>query len=85
MSGTLAYVEAGHAYFSWRPRDLAWLIAFVNLIGCIAFMTAGILSFVPTGPEPRWIAAAAFAHLWLGAFCFLVGAALMMRESRLAG
>ena len=85
VSGALAYVEAGHAYFSWRPGELGWRIAFVNLIGCIAFMTAGILSFVPTGPEPGWIAAAAFAHLGIGAFCFFVGAVLMMRESRLAG
>lgn len=85
VSGYLAYIESSHGYWSWRPRELAWQIVFVNLIGCVAFMTSGILSYVPQGPEAAWIAAAANTHLLIGGFCFFVGAALSMRESRMAG
>lgn len=81
VSGYLAFIETCHGYFAWRPRDLDWWIVFVNLLGCIFFMTAGILAYIPRGPEPGWIPLLANAHLWLGAFGFLTGAGLMMRES----
>ncbi|MEW5425250.1 hypothetical protein [Amorphus sp. 3PC139-8] len=84
VSGYLAYIEAGHAYLSWRPKELAWWIVFINLVGCIAFMTASILAYTPAGPEPGWIPAVSNGHLWFGALCFFVGALLLMRESRLA-
>lgn len=83
VSGYLAFIETSHRYWSWRPKDLAWQIVFVNLIGCIAFMTAAILAYVPSGPEPSWIVPASIVHLLIGAFCFLVGALLTMRESEL--
>lgn len=84
VSGYLAYIETGHAYVSFEPKELAWWIVAVNLLGCIAFMTAGILAYVPRTPEPGWIATVGVVHLWVGAFCFFVGALLLMRESRLA-
>ncbi|MEJ8570913.1 hypothetical protein [Microbaculum marinum] len=82
ISGYLAYIEAGHAYWSWRPKELAWWIVFVNLVGCIAFMTAAILAYVPAGTEPAWVPVVGNVHLWFGALCFFVGAILLMRESR---
>ncbi len=85
VSGYLAFIESSHGYWSWRPRDLAWQIVFVNLLGCIFFMTAGILAYVPGGPEAAWIPDLANGHLLLGALGFFVGAVLSMRESRLAG
>lgn len=81
VSGYLAFMETSHGWWSWRPRDLDWRIVSVNLLGCVFFMTAGVLAYVPRGPEPGWIAVAANAHLWLGALCFLIGAVLMMVES----
>ncbi|WP_108659099.1 hypothetical protein [Acuticoccus kandeliae] len=84
VSGTLAFIETGHAYWSWKPRDLSWWIVFVNLIGCVAFMISSILAFVPKGAEPGWIPAMSNAQLFAGALGFLIGALLMMRESRLA-
>ncbi|MDU9005985.1 hypothetical protein QO231_19305 [Sedimentitalea todarodis] len=82
VSGYLAFMETSHAYWSWKPHDLDWRIVFINLLGCIFFMTAGILAVVPKGPEPGWIVDLANIHLWFGALCFLLGALLMMRESR---
>lgn len=81
VSGYLAFIEACHGYWAWRPKDLDWRIVFVNLLGCIFFMTAGILAYVPKGKEPDWIVDAANIHLWLGALGFLIGAVLLMRES----
>lgn len=82
VSGYLAYIEAGHRYWSWRPHDLAWRIAFINLVGCVAFMTAAILSYTPRISEASWITTASTAHLLAGASCFFAGALLSMRESR---
>ncbi|MBN7755334.1 hypothetical protein JYP46_00725 [Nitratireductor aquimarinus] len=82
ISGYLAFMEISHGYWSYSSRDIDWWIAFSNLLGCIFFLTAGVLAFVPRGPEPGWIADVANIHLFLGATGFLVGAVLMMRESR---
>ncbi|QIB35557.1 hypothetical protein [Ancylobacter pratisalsi] len=84
VSAYLAFIEAGHGYWSWNPRRLDWQIVFINLLGCIAFMTAAVLAYVPRGPEAAWIMNVSTAHLFVGALCFFVGAVLSMRESRQA-
>lgn len=84
VSAYLAFIEVCHGYWGWKLRDLDWKIAAINLVGCVAFLTAGVLAYVPQGPEPGWILTVANAHLWVGAFCFFVGALLLMRESRQA-
>lgn len=85
ISGYLAFIETCGGYWRWRPRDLDWRIVAWNLLGCVFFMTASTLAFVPKGAEASWIPALANLHLLLGAFGFLVGATLSMRESRQAG
>ncbi|MBK0329777.1 hypothetical protein I5535_21280 [Rhodobacteraceae bacterium F11138] len=82
LSGYLAFVETSHAFWSWKPRDLDWQIVFINFLGCVFFMTAGVLAYVPKSNDLTWIVNLANIHLWLGALCFLIGALLMMRESR---
>jgi hypothetical protein len=82
ISGYLAFMEAGHGWWSWKPADLDWQLVSVNLLGCIFFMGAGVLAYVPRAPEPSWIAGAANVLLCLGATGFLTGALLLMRESR---
>ena len=82
VSGYLAFMETSHGYWSWKPRSLSWQIVFINLVGCVLFMTAGVLAFIPRAPEPGWLADLANAHLGFGAFCFLVGGLLLIRESR---
>lgn len=81
VSGYLAFIECGHRYWSWHPKDLSWQIVFVNLAGCIAFMTAAILAYVPDGPEAAWIVTVSTVHLLIGATCFFIGACMTMRES----
>lgn len=84
ISGYLAFMETSDGYWSWKPRDLDWWIVAINLLGCIFFMVAGIVSYVPSGTEPGWILKLANSQLWLGGLCFLIGAVLLMRESRQA-
>ncbi len=84
VSGYLAFVETAHGYWSWRPRRLDWQIVFINLLGCVAFMAASTLAYVPRGGEAGWIGDLANVLLGLGAFGFFLGAALMMRESATA-
>jgi len=84
VSAYLAYIEAGHAYLSWRPKDLDWQITAINLVGCIAFMIASTMAWFPSGPEAGWIPLVSNLNLLFGAFCFFVGALLLMRESRQA-
>ncbi|WP_428030428.1 hypothetical protein [Ancylobacter sp.] len=81
VSGYLAFAETGHGYWSWRPRQLDWRIAFVNLLGCGAFMAASTLAYVPRDGEAWWIPDLANILLCLGGLGFFIGAVLMMRES----
>ncbi len=82
ISGYLAFMETSHGYWSWKPADLDWQIVTSNLLGCILFMGASIFAYVPRGPEPGWIVVSANLLLCLGASGFLLGALLMMKESR---
>ncbi len=84
VSAYLAFIETSRGYWSWRPQDLDWQIVSVNLLGCVAFMIASTIAYIPQGPEAGWIAIAANAQLFIGALCFLIGAVLSMHESRLA-
>ncbi|MFG1400697.1 hypothetical protein [Xanthobacter sediminis] len=81
VSGYLAFIETSRGYWSWKPRSLAWQIVFTNLLGCIAFMIAAFLAYVPDGTEAWWLPVLANIQLFLGALGFFVGAALSMREA----
>ncbi|MEX0430887.1 hypothetical protein [Spiribacter insolitus] len=82
VSGYLAFMEASHGFWSWRPASLDWWIVSVNLLGCIFFMTAAITAFIPDGRAPAWIGIIANVHLWLGGACFFIAALLTIIESR---
>jgi hypothetical protein len=76
----LAYAEAGHGWFSWRPQSRSWRIAALNILGSIAFLVSAFGAYVlPTTGEPAslfWTNAGTFA----GALCFFAGAALLLPE-----
>ncbi len=82
VSSYLAFIESSHSYWSWNPTSLTWQIVFANLAGSVAFMTASTLAYVPPGGGAAWIADVANVHLFVGGLGFLIGAALMIRESR---
>lgn len=81
ISGYLAFIEYGHAYWSWKPHALSWRLVSVNLAGCVFFMISAILAWVPDGPEPGWIQWS--SNLWLlsGSLAFLAGGLLTIQEA----
>ncbi|WP_146563173.1 hypothetical protein [Posidoniimonas corsicana] len=80
-SGYLAYIEAGHAHLSWRPRDLSWWVVAVNLLGCFGFMASALLAAVPPGADGPWASTPSVVWTLFGAVGFLIGALLMQVEA----
>ena len=64
---------------SWRPRlrDLPWWIAWLNMLGSVAFMVSAIAGFVVPSTGTMLDLRLDNAGTLIGAVCFLVGAALM--------
>ena len=80
VASALAWAEAGHGWVSWKPRDISWWIALLNLAGSVAFGISAIASkIVPADDQPRSLAISNFGT-FIGAICFLVGAFLLLPE-----
>jgi len=64
----------------WRPRlrDLPWWIAWLNMLGSVAFMASAIASYVLPSTDAVIDVPLSNAGTFLGAVCFLVGASLML-------
>jgi len=85
VSGYLALVEVSHGFWSYQPRQLSWWIVTINLLGCVAFMTAALFGyFVPGSGNAAWSWGANFYTL-LGALCFFIASYLMLPEQAGAG
>ncbi len=81
VASAIAFAEAGHRWFSWRPGKRDWHITALNLWGSVFFGISAIGAYVdPDGQmvNSRW----ANAGTALGAACFLVASILMMPEGR---
>ena len=81
VASWLAFAEAGHRWISWRPGDLGWLIAALNLAGSMFFGLSAIGAYVVPSTGELLDATAANAGTFLGALGFLVGAALLIPEA----
>jgi hypothetical protein len=81
VASWLAYAEAGHRWLSWRPGDLGWAIAALNLLGSVLFGLSAIGAYVISDTGELLNAAVANAGTFLGAVCFLAGAALLIPEA----
>lgn len=73
VSGVFAYVVVRRARWT---RD--WWIAFVNLLGCVAFGISAVASYVVPSTGSTIDLAAANAFTALGALGFLIGAVLLL-------
>ena len=81
VASWLAYAEAGHGWLSWRPHDLGWSIAALNLGGSIFFGLSAIGAYVIPSTGELLSAALANAGTFVGAIGFLIGAALLLPEA----
>jgi hypothetical protein len=75
-----AYAISALGVGFWRPqlRALPWWIAWLNMLGSVAFMASAIASFVLPSTDTLIDLPLANAGTFLGAMCFFVGAALML-------
>lgn len=76
----LAFVEVSHTWFSVRPRDLAWWIAVINLMGSVAFQVSALYSFAGPGAADAEALRLASVYTFLGAVGFFAGAYLLLPE-----
>lgn len=84
VSSQLAITEYCHGWFALRPRQLAWWIVAINMLGSILFMVSGVASLVdPSGGmiAPHLADAGTFG----GAICFFLGAYLLIPEQSETG
>jgi YrhK-like protein len=81
VASWLAYAEAGHGWLSWRPGDLGWRIAALNLAGSIFFGFSAIGAYVVPSTDDLVSAALANGGTLLGAIGFFIGATLLLPEA----
>ncbi|MEY9930876.1 hypothetical protein ABH926_005523 [Catenulispora sp. GP43] len=80
VASTLAWYEACHGWFAWRPRSVAWWITLANLAGSVAFGVSAAAAFVQPGTADLLSSPVANLGTLIGAVLFLLGAVLLLVE-----
>jgi hypothetical protein len=78
VASAYAISALGVGFWRLQLRALPWWIAWVNMLGSVAFMASAIASFVLPSTDTLLDLPLANAGTFLGAVCFLIGAALML-------
>ncbi len=78
VSSALAISALGVGFWGLRSRTLPWWIAWLNMLGSVAFMASAVASFVVPSTDAPIDVPLTNAGTFLGAVCFLVGAVLML-------
>lgn len=79
VASALAYAVVKRPWVTWRPRDLDWTVATLNMVGSIAFGASAVAAFVLEDGSLR-NAQLANSGTWVGGICFLLGAILLIPE-----
>ncbi|MDO9045030.1 MAG: hypothetical protein Q7U35_06960 [Methanobacteriaceae archaeon] len=80
IASGLVWIEVGHSLLSWNPHSISWRIAFLNLLGSMAFGLSAISAYVmpATGlPKNEFLVA---SGTFIGAVCFFIAAILLLPE-----
>ncbi len=80
VASELAFAEVGHRWVSWAPRSIEWQITAANMVGSIAFGASAVAAYVVPRTEELVNASLANSGTFVGAVCFLGGAALLLPE-----
>lgn len=83
VSSAIAFAEAGHRWWSWRPGERDWHVTALNLWGSVFFGLSALGAYV-TQAGTELNAVVANGGTLLGAVCFLVAALMTMSEGRTA-
>jgi hypothetical protein len=80
VASALAWLEVAHGWWSWRPASFSWWIAFLNLLGSIAFGVSAAAAYVV--PESGEVVNAGLVNLgtFVGAVGFFAGGLLLLPE-----
>ena len=84
VSSAFAILALGRIW-RWRPREAAWWVAWLNMLGSIAFMASAIGAFVIPRTDSAVDLTIADRGTLVGAVCFFVGALLAIPAWRPAG
>jgi hypothetical protein len=84
VSSAFAILALGRVR-SWRPREAGWWVAWLNMLGSIAFMASAIGAFVIPRTDSAVDLTIADRGTLVGAVCFFVGALLAIPAWRRAG
>ncbi len=82
VSSWLSWAEVCNGSWSWRPTDLSWWIAALNLTGSVAFGVSAVASKVKPDGDLRSVGLTNLGT-FVGAICFLIGAVLLLPERTL--
>ena len=80
VASALAFADVDRPWLAWRPRDLGWSVAMLNMVGSIAFGVSALAAWV--NPTTGDVAAARLDNLGtlVGAICFFFGALLLIPD-----
>jgi len=84
VASAYAISALGVGFRRLRLRSLPWSIAWINMLGSVAFMASALASFVLPRTDAMIDIALANAGTFLGAICFLVAAALLLPAWRIS-
>ncbi|WP_421118708.1 hypothetical protein ACE2AJ_15265 [Aquihabitans daechungensis] len=79
VASALAYAAVSKPWVTWRPKDLDWSVATLNMVGSVAFMASALAAYVIEDGSLR-NAELANAGTWVGGVCFLLGALFLIPE-----
>jgi hypothetical protein len=80
VASGLVWLEVGHSIISWQIGNISWRIAFLNLVGSVAFGVSAVSAFIlPMTGQPLNIVLVNLGT-FIGAICFFLGAILLLPE-----
>lgn len=84
VASALVYTDVRRPWITWRPRDLTWSVASLNMLGSIAFAASAIGAY--TIPSTGNLASLQLANLgtFVGGVCFFLGALLLIPQEEQA-
>ena len=85
VASALAFAEVRRPWITWRPKDLAWSVTMLNMVGSLAFGLSAIGARYINDTLSLTNPQLANAGTWVGALCFLLGAIFLIPEELGAG